>query len=413
MGKDHHGSSGSHRKHRSSSDKHRQSSRSSRGREPVARPHAAPNGKPVEAKLVQPPPSARSEWAAASAYDSRGRRRRGSGFSSLGSTLKGIGLAVVALGCMGAGWYGIHMAFNSKDTSAKTKPTSQAVAQVDTGKATTPKTDTPKATEPAKVEPKAEPKVEPKAEPKVEPKTEPKTEPKPPEPKIDPSVPVVLFKDVLPILQVKCNDCHTGAKAKGKFDGNSIAAMLKPTADSMKPGLVPGDPEKSQMWLSIKDKEMPPKDKPQLTPEEKEKILNWIKGGAREVAVAGGNPPAAGGGEVLAYEKHILPLLTRKCAKCHDGIEKKSGMDVTTLASLKKGGNGGAGVTPGDLKKSQLWAVLDTNTMPPEDMGVPLTEKEKDLVKRWITAGAKDNKEAMLTKDDAAALMREFLLAKK
>ena len=90
-------------------------------------------------------------------------------------------------------------------------------------------------------------------------------------------------------------------------------------------------------------------------------------------------------------------MLTQKCGKCHDGIEKSGGLDVTTLATLKKGGGNGPAIVPGDLKKSILWEyVAITKQMPPEGKGVPLSETELEKLKAWIMAGAKDNKEAMI-----------------
>jgi hypothetical protein len=86
----------------------------------------------------------------------------------------------------------------------------------------------------------------------------------------------------------------------------------------------------------------------------------------------------------LSFDKHVLPILTAKCSKCHDAVQFKSGLDVTSLAALRKGGRSGfPAVVPGDLKKSELWQQIDLKGMPPE--GVPdLTAAEIETIKRWI-----------------------------
>jgi hypothetical protein len=312
---------------------------------------------------------------------------------------------------MAGGWLLMRSVLGpSKDTVAKNtgKESTQQVAKLDTPKTDTPtptkQADVPQATQPQAVSPpppipaKPSDPVKPPPDP-VKPPDPPKPPPDPPKPPppADPSVPLVFYDaDIKPIMESKCNRCHGDgtAKPKGGLDTRTLAALLKGGTNDG-PGVTPGDPKKSSIWTSIEAKDMPPKGEPQLSDEQKKKILDWIKGGAKEKAVAGG--PAPAGGTVLAYEKHVLPVLTQKCGKCHDGIEKKGGLDVTTLATLKKGGGNGPAIVPGDLKKSLLYEyVAVTKQMPPEGMGVPLSETELERIKNWILMGAKDNKEAML-----------------
>src|SRR5947209_6973089 len=131
-----------------------------------------------------------------------------------------------------------------------------------------------------KPEPKPEAKME-KSEP--EPKPVAKTEPKSPaktEPKKGPTA-LVTFSKVFPVFRDKCVNCHGGAEPKGGLDMRDAKATMK-SGDSGA-GVVAGDPDNSLIWQRIQDKEMPmpPKNKPQLTADEKKLIKDWIAGGAK------------------------------------------------------------------------------------------------------------------------------------
>jgi periplasmic protein TonB len=330
---------------------------------------------------------------------------------------------IFAVGCMAGGWLLMRSVLGSNDSAKNSaKDTGTQVAKADT-KNDTKKTDTSspaKATEQVKAtvaETKpATPPPETKPVTKM-PETKPET-PKPPETKPvakvpdpppdnpkppDATVPVVFYdKDIRVIMESKCNRCHGDTpKPKGGLDTRTLAAIIKGGKEDG-PGVTPGDLKKSSIWTSIEGQSpnMPPKGEPQLSPDQKKLIENWIKGGAKASATAAGPAPTpappAGGGAVLAYEKHVLPILTKKCGECHDSTNLKSGLDVTTLAGLKKGGKTGfPAVVAGDLKKSLLWEYIDLKQMPPE--GSPaLTAAETETIKNWIAMGAKDNKAAMV-----------------
>jgi hypothetical protein len=84
---------------------------------------------------------------------------------------------------------------------------------------------------------------------------------------------------ILPIFQVKCGDCHSGAKAKGGLDLTSVATILKP--NDMGTILVPGNTQKSLLHDAVADGYMPPQgsEKHKLTAAEKLLIVNWIETG--------------------------------------------------------------------------------------------------------------------------------------
>ena len=87
------------------------------------------------------------------------------------------------------------------------------------------------------------------------------------------------------------------------------------------------------------------------------------------------------------YESEIQPLFRQKCGKCHGKKQKKAALDLLTIEGLRNGGETGSLIVPGQLEESLLWDYLSEGAMPPEGEGTPLTDSERDLVKRWIARG--------------------------
>jgi hypothetical protein len=128
-----------------------------------------------------------------------------------------------------------------------------------------------------------------------------------------------------------------------------------------------------------KEKEKPAEKKPADKDKDKEKDKEKEKPAEKK-------PPEKGGAEVV-FEKHVLPIFTAKCVMCH-GVSGKGGVDLRTMKSIAKGSGNGNILTKGDLKKSLLWEVIDTDQMPQSDE--KLTAEEKDTIKKWILGGAKE-----------------------
>ena len=88
----------------------------------------------------------------------------------------------------------------------------------------------------------------------------------------------------------------------------------------------------------------------------------------------------------LSFEKSVLPIFEAKCLHCHGEKKRKGGLDLRSKAFLIKGGENGASLKPGSLKDSLLWEKIRTDEMPEGE--VKLSPAEKDLIRRWIEAGA-------------------------
>jgi hypothetical protein len=114
------------------------------------------------------------------------------------------------------------------------------------------------------------------------------------------------------------------------------------------------------------------------------------------------SPTAA---SAVDFEKEILPIFDAKCMKCHETEHEdetgklkkpKGGLVMDTAEGLKKGGkeHGEKNIVPGKAAESRIYEVVavlpisDEYFMPPEGKADPLTDAEKELLKKWIDEGA-------------------------
>ena len=95
--------------------------------------------------------------------------------------------------------------------------------------------------------------------------------------------------------------------------------------------------------------------------------------------------------KAVSFEKDVVPILKASCISCHKPDKKKGKLDMSTYASLMKGGDQGAPVKPGDPKKSILIEVVSGKEPEMPEKGDPLTPAQIDVLARWIQEGAKQN----------------------
>lgn len=95
----------------------------------------------------------------------------------------------------------------------------------------------------------------------------------------------------------------------------------------------------------------------------------------------------------VSFELDIQPILTEKCATCHNPTEVepdfREGFAYESFEELIAEGD----VIPGNSEGSELVEMLegvsaDGNTMPPSG---PMSETNIALVKKWIDEGALNN----------------------
>src|SRR3954464_6422648 len=95
------------------------------------------------------------------------------------------------------------------------------------------------------------------------------------------------------------------------------------------------------------------------------------------------------------FQREVRPILSGICFKCHgpDDATRKGGLrlDIREEA-LKPGKSGDIAIVPGDLSKSALvkriFATDEDDLMPPPKAKMPLTDAQKDVLKRWVAEGA-------------------------
>lgn len=98
-------------------------------------------------------------------------------------------------------------------------------------------------------------------------------------------------------------------------------------------------------------------------------------------------------GAVLAdpvgYVEDIQPLFEQTCAACHGPVAQTMGLVVTEYEALRKGGQNGSVITPGDPNGSKLWDMINTGKMP---LIGELSPEQKRLVYAWILSGAPETR---------------------
>ena len=92
----------------------------------------------------------------------------------------------------------------------------------------------------------------------------------------------------------------------------------------------------------------------------------------------------------LLYAQDTVPqLLVAKCQPCHNAAVKQGGLDLSTRASLLRGGDRGPAVVPGNLDESLLYQYVTHRRKPGMPMGQPkLADAELGRIAEWIRNGA-------------------------
>lgn len=125
---------------------------------------------------------------------------------------------------------------------------------------------------------------------------------------------------------------------------------------------------------------------------------------------AGAHTEASASAEQIAFfEKKIRPVLVERCYKCHaeDAEKIKGGFVLDTREGIRRGGDSGPGIVPGELAKSLVIESLHyTNKdmqMPPEKSGGKLPDSVIADFEQWVRMGAPDPREGK-----AAAVKSEW-----
>ena len=183
-------------------------------------------------------------------------------------------------------------------------------------------------------------------------------------------------KDILPIFERTCLQCHSGASPQGDLHLDRIESML--AGGKSGPALVPGDSDRSLLVSKLVSGAMPPGDA-NLSQEEIGAIRFWI------------DAQAAHTGGRLYTEKDVLPIFQMHCVNCHGKAKQEAGLDLRTRAARLRGGESGPALVPGDPGRSLLYSRIVSQEMPPLDEIRPPTTAEVEVLRQWILAGARND----------------------
>jgi hypothetical protein len=104
--------------------------------------------------------------------------------------------------------------------------------------------------------------------------------------------------------------------------------------------------------------------------------------------------------QIAFFEKNIRPVLVKECYSCHAATAEKvrGGLTLDTRAGLRKGGDTGPVVVPGDARNSRLLKAIKYAE---DDLKMPPKKKLADEVvadfEKWIAMGAPDPRDGAAT----------------
>jgi WD40 repeat protein len=119
----------------------------------------------------------------------------------------------------------------------------------------------------------------------------------------------------------------------------------------------------------------------------------WIIISALLAAVAAVAVRADEGGPV-SYYRELRPVFQARCQGCHQPAKPSGEFVMTPFDRLLRGGESEeAAIVPGNPDESHLLEVITPENgaayMPPE--GDPLSDQQRQLIRRWIQQGARDD----------------------
>jgi len=91
------------------------------------------------------------------------------------------------------------------------------------------------------------------------------------------------------------------------------------------------------------------------------------------------------------YSADVKPIFERHCYGCHGALRQRGGLRLDAASLIRKGGDSGPALVPGKVDESLLWSLVTGSLgfrMPPEDEGEALSADQRDVLRRWIAAGA-------------------------
>jgi hypothetical protein len=99
--------------------------------------------------------------------------------------------------------------------------------------------------------------------------------------------------------------------------------------------------------------------------------------------------------ESVAFNRDIRPILSEHCFQCHgpDAQQRQGSLRLDqSQDAVLAGDSGKTAIVPGRSKQSEVWARIHSEdpdlVMPPPQTGKPLSQRQKELLAKWIDQGA-------------------------
>ncbi len=207
----------------------------------------------------------------------------------------------------------------------------------------------------------------------------------------DPADPAFFTKNIQPVLEQKCFNCHKPESNVSKLDLTTRAALMEGGDNG--PAVVPGAPARSLLYRSITHQSQPfmPMGMERLPQDVIDNFAAWIEAGAHYAetnAAASRKDERAAKGQQL-FKNHVQPLFESTCLKCHSPETKASGLDLSTRDALLAGGENGKVLEPGQPADSKLFKAVAHLAEPHMPFrSERLAQETIDRLGEWIEAGA-------------------------
>jgi hypothetical protein len=243
---------------------------------------------------------------------------------------------------------------------------------------------------------------------------------------VPPGSGVSFVKQVLPVLNARCGNCHI-RNARGMFSMATYESLMNgPPAGKV---VFPGNIKGSDLIVKVEDKEMPPNGAG-IPAEELDTLKKWVEQGARfdgpdpkaqvSTLLTGQPMPAATpmlavvpatGKETISFARDIAPVLAANCTGCHGTQNPRNNFSVAAFENLLRGGDRGEPLLPGkpadSLIVKKLKGTADGARMPQNQP--PLADDVIAKFEKWIEEGAKfDGAGPRLPMADIAAIAKTF-----
>ena len=84
----------------------------------------------------------------------------------------------------------------------------------------------------------------------------------------------------------------------------------------------------------------------------------------------------------IGFSQDIKSMMAKFCFECHGVKKTEAGLDLRTIESMLKGGEGGPALVPGKPEESLLFKMIHKGKMPPD--GEMPSKADIGNVRKWI-----------------------------